>query len=76
MHHVETQFVGWVQNRDKNRFRLAVGSFIEDHNNYVEIIERAIPFFFSSPHSPINTCIMSLRSTCLDTPCSSRRPDN
>ena len=35
--------VCWVQNRDKNRFRLAVGSFIEDHNNYVEIIECACP---------------------------------
>lgn len=32
-----------VQNRRDKKFRLAVGSFIEEYENYVEIITRAPP---------------------------------
>lgn len=33
----------FLQNRKDQKFRLAVGSFIEDYDNSVEIITRGLP---------------------------------
>ena len=71
MHERDSVFMGWVQNRDKNRFRLAVGSFIEDHNNYVEIIECAC-------HVLLHSLFLqhSLHASCCPGACPARLAPN
>jgi len=55
-------FLVGVQVRPDQGFRLAVGSFIEDHNNRVEIITRKISKPYSQPRSSLKWI---KRRTCL-----------
>ena len=54
-----------VQNRRDSRFRLAVGSFIESYNNYMEIITRRLPVpCYSTHHIQVPESIDVRRLQC------------